>query len=698
MTRSAKVTLGSIAAVALVFAVLAWQRRWMSDDGLIVVRVVRQILEGNGPVFSAFERVETNTSTLWTYLVTVLAAITRLRIEYLAVYLGLVLSIAALVLGMDATRRMHRARGSTAAIVPAGALLVIGAFPYWDYATSGLETGLCFAWVALCWWLLVRGDRPRIAALVFGLGPLVRPDLGIGSIAFFVAMWALQRPPWRTTLKLVAIGAALPIAYEIFRMGYYGTVVPLPALAKSASSSAWSRGFTYLRDFVQPHFLWVPFAAVIGLFGYVTHERAVSKRDVILIAAPIATAAINALYVIRVGGDFMHARMLLVPGFALMLPAFVLPLRKPAIPVIAIVACWAAAIAIRNGDGKSHVTVTRVIEDERVGYVSWTGKQNPIHSRVFERADVPGRTLIADALVRGERRFIAQLGFGTPMTAQHAAPYVYAAGRLGTAGAVASLDAIVSDTLGLANPIGARITPTLPGFTGHEKVLPWAWHLADYGDPAHDGDRVADTPAYAIEAARRAMQCGEVKELLASVREPMSASRFWNNLTGAVRRTRLVIPNDPIEAAQKFCGDTTLPEVTVSSVFPFDGWSKYGVVDGVRESKPMAWGHTSKVGVTTQHTEWIALKFPTARPIRKVVLYPATNAEGFPLDFTIQVRLDGKWVDRVTQTSFTPQPSGPHEFSWATPDTTDQIRVVGSKLRLVREEYIFQLGEIEVFP
>ena len=38
----------------------------MSDDGLIVLRTVRNLLAGNGPVFNAGERVEANTSTAWT--------------------------------------------------------------------------------------------------------------------------------------------------------------------------------------------------------------------------------------------------------------------------------------------------------------------------------------------------------------------------------------------------------------------------------------------------------------------------------------------------------------------------------------------------------------------------------------------------------------------------------------------------------
>ena len=45
------------------------QRRWIADDGLIVLRTVRNLLAGNGPVFNAGERVESNTSTAWTYLV-----------------------------------------------------------------------------------------------------------------------------------------------------------------------------------------------------------------------------------------------------------------------------------------------------------------------------------------------------------------------------------------------------------------------------------------------------------------------------------------------------------------------------------------------------------------------------------------------------------------------------------------------------
>ena len=48
----------SVLVVAVLFGWGAWQRRWMADDGLIVLRTVRNLLAGNGPVFNVGERVD----------------------------------------------------------------------------------------------------------------------------------------------------------------------------------------------------------------------------------------------------------------------------------------------------------------------------------------------------------------------------------------------------------------------------------------------------------------------------------------------------------------------------------------------------------------------------------------------------------------------------------------------------------------
>jgi arabinofuranosyltransferase len=180
--------------------------------------------------------------------------------------------------------------------------------------------------------------------------------------------------------------------------------------------------------------------------------------------------------------------------------------------------------------------------------VKFTRQGNPTTGEDYLQA-VPHFTANVEESLRSGRFLVWERGDRVAMSSAHAAPIVVAVGRLGLGGAITPLDGIVVDTYGLANPLGARITRTQPGATGHEKNLPWEWVLADF---AEQSVAMGFAPER-IEAARRALGCGALAELLASVREPLTAARFWDNLLGSVRRTRLVIPADPIEAERAFC-------------------------------------------------------------------------------------------------------------------------------------------------
>ena len=196
----------SVAVVSALWAWGIWQRRWIADDGLIVLRTVRNLLAGNGPVFNAGERVESNTSTAWTYLVYLGSLIGGpLRLEYVALALALILSVAGVAMAMLGTARLWAAslRGRRALILPAGALVYIAVPPARDFATSGLENGLVTAWLGGLWWMMVAwSQQPRhpgrggpffTAALAFvaGLSVLVRPELaligGLGLVMMLIA-------------------------------------------------------------------------------------------------------------------------------------------------------------------------------------------------------------------------------------------------------------------------------------------------------------------------------------------------------------------------------------------------------------------------------------------------------------------------------------------------------------------------------
>src|SRR5262245_19485769 len=165
MTARVSLWVGVIAVSAL-YGWGAWERRWIADDGLIVLRTVRNLLAGNGPVFNAGERVEANTSTIWTYLITLGGWIGGpVRLEYVALFFALVLSVAGMVFLMLGTGGLDAPglQGRRALLVPAGALVYIPVRPARDFATSGLENGLVMAYLGLLWWMMVSWSHaPRM--------------------------------------------------------------------------------------------------------------------------------------------------------------------------------------------------------------------------------------------------------------------------------------------------------------------------------------------------------------------------------------------------------------------------------------------------------------------------------------------------------------------------------------------------------
>src|SRR5205807_1912628 len=190
-------------------------------------------------------------SPAWVALIWLFATVLPfLALEWVAVLLGIVLTIAGLGLAVRGATIMWRHLAGTAPVLPLGLLVLVALPPMWEFASSGLETGLTFGWLGACFWaiavLRTRPSEPGVrrsgvgrlltpatAAVLIGLGPLVRPDMAIFSAGFIVPL-LLDAEGLRRKLKLVAAAAALPLAYEVFRMGYFAMFEPNTALAKEA--------------------------------------------------------------------------------------------------------------------------------------------------------------------------------------------------------------------------------------------------------------------------------------------------------------------------------------------------------------------------------------------------------------------------------------------------------------------------------
>lgn len=525
---------------ACVIAFAGFRRRWMSDDGHIYVRTVRQILAGNGPVFNAGERAESSTGTLWQWLL-VLAGLPGIDIARAAMYGGLLLTAAGFALASLGALRLYADK----AVLPLGCLVLLALPPVWDFATSGLETGLATCWIAGAWLLLVARAHSLTTCVVIGLGPLVRPDLALVSAVFLGAQWLMVGPSRRAAFGGLGAALALPVAYEIFRVGYYGQLMPLPGVTKEASLSLWGRGFDYLGDFAGPYLLWVPALFLLAaLLPPMTTRR--DATFLVPALAPIVAGLLCWAYVIKVGGDFMHGRMFL-PGLLLMLlPVFLVPLTRAwAIAAVGI-GIWALACASwlripyegRIGPGG--------VADERGVYVQQNAAPHPLH---HDFAGYPSNVAYARLVRDADHADTPSLFLARTAATANSPGVTGVYSTLGFSGTVVPLDGAALDPIGLAYPLAAH-SERINGRVGHDKRLPDTWIFADRGrGPLPDGLDPAG-----VAAARRALDCGPLAELRAATRDPMTPGRFLRNVTGVWERTSFRFPNDPVRAEQQLCG------------------------------------------------------------------------------------------------------------------------------------------------
>ena len=627
----------SVIVVGALFGWGAWQRRWIADDGLIVLRTVRNLLAGNGPVFNKGERVEANTSTVWTYLTYLGGWIGGpARLEYVVLTLALSLSVIGVILLMLGAARLYAPslQGRRALLLPAGALVYIAIPPARDFATSGLENGLVMTYLGLLWWMLVcwsqrlpTNDIRRAgwftAALAFvaGMSVLVRPELAlIGGLA--LVMMLIATSGWKGRLVIVVAGGLVPVIYQIFRMGYYGLLVPGTAVAKDASGAKWSQGMVYLTNFNAPYLLWIPAVLLIALGlllvastrarpWWIQHEvpqghgrlaRVVQSPPAIVIFF-VVSGLLQGVYWIRQGGDFMHGRVLLAPVFCVLAPVAVIPILLPDGTRVSrqagyllagataflwvTVAGWALWAANSPGLGADGTKVTYSgIVDERRFYSQATGHAHPLTAADY--LDYPRMRAVLVALNNTpDGALLLPSGNydqwdvvpavppplpppGVPKPRHYIGPHTVFFTNLGMLGMNVGLDVRVIDQIGLANPLAAHTARLDDGRIGHDKNLFPDWAVAE-GPFFKEHPYV---PPYLdegwIREAEAALKCPATDALLSSIRGPVTPRRFLSSVLHAYEFTKYRIDRVP-EYELIRCGLPEPPPSGTSSETPYTG-------------------------------------------------------------------------------------------------------------------------------
>lgn len=289
------------------------------DDPWITFRYGRNLVSGHGLAFNPGDGpVEGYSNFLWMLWSAVVQAV---GVDPLAGARLLSFAAAAAILWWLCTGVPGLRRGESRA--PHGAVLLaaIPAFGVWTL--GGMETlsyaFLLFAAVLASARCAVRPSSASCWALGACLAgaALSRPEGPIVFAAPVVAAVVAWRRPSRGMAAAVLGALGVFIAYTLWRLWVFGSIVPTTVSAKVGGSAfaAFVEGMRYLVGFL----LGVP--AIIAAIAALAAGRALARRlfrrplaESDLVAAGCAALiAIQVVFVLGVGGDWMPGRRFWVP-------------------------------------------------------------------------------------------------------------------------------------------------------------------------------------------------------------------------------------------------------------------------------------------------------------------------------------------------------------------------------------------------
>jgi arabinofuranosyltransferase len=296
-----KIALAVGAAISLFGLFYAWHLRWLCDDAFISFRYAENWVRGHGLVFNPGERVEGYTNFLWTLLMAVGIA-AGLNPGQLSIVLTLASLVGAFAVCVLLARRLLAPGAPLPGLVAAAALAV--SYTFASFGTSGLETVPA---AVLVLWAAERAEKGAFlfSGLLGILATLAHPDHSLLYAALGASVALVPGTLRERALRLVRYGApfvGLFVPYYLARWAYYGDFFPNTYYAKNAHLFYFSQGLNYVA--VCGLIAGLPGILPFALHGAIAYRRTVFGRF-FLLGVPL-----YALYVLKIGGDFMLGRLL----------------------------------------------------------------------------------------------------------------------------------------------------------------------------------------------------------------------------------------------------------------------------------------------------------------------------------------------------------------------------------------------------
>jgi arabinofuranosyltransferase len=294
--------------IMAIFVIHALSMNFTQDDAYISYRYVRNYLNGDGLVFNPGERVEGYTNFLWIILLSILVqfgldiilASKILGVASGCITLILLYSISAMVLE-SAKNSTSPAKTRLFALFPCLFLACNSAFAYWSI--GGLETAFFVMAVLLSVYFYFTNERLMVISC--GLSSLIRPE---GVLVFGILIlhkFLLKKDHLKSCLSHIVGFVALLLPFAVFKVIYYGDLLPNPFYAKTGFSLEYIKtGLAYFWLFLKHYGLW----GVLYLIsiGFYKDLRVKGRLALLMVLA-------YTVYVIVIGGDVLQAHRFFLP-------------------------------------------------------------------------------------------------------------------------------------------------------------------------------------------------------------------------------------------------------------------------------------------------------------------------------------------------------------------------------------------------
>ena len=292
------------------------------DDVYVSLRYVWNFIHGNGLVFNPGEHVEGYSNPTWIFLVSFFAKILSAGSKHELIIINRIISFVVLFLAYLFFYKTFRIYIKDKLISFLFLLLLCANYPLNSYAFAGMETPVVLLLLAMFFYFYNRYITQKsrtalyLSALFLGLLSISRPE-GIIYIASLILSVIIYENRFeklsmgqsvKKSLSFSYLSIIIFAAFIIFRLSYYGELMPNTAAAKNYfTPETFIRGAQYILAGI-----FLGLGGFLSLLIFHTNKTSYSKFKQFFILIDIIILA-QSSFILYTGWDWMASFRFVLP-------------------------------------------------------------------------------------------------------------------------------------------------------------------------------------------------------------------------------------------------------------------------------------------------------------------------------------------------------------------------------------------------